>query len=358
MTPTPNDSRHRLLIVDDNPEIHGDFRKLLSFNIGHGLDLTDHETFLFDKPATPRIVLPDFDIDSAYQGQEALEMTMRAFNEARPYVLAFVDMRMPPGWDGVETVAKMWELDPNLQVVICTAYSDYAWDDILQCLGHTDRLAILKKPFDAIEVQQLALALTEKSRLARAARQSLQVIKGQLIQQAQLLDLASDAIIVRDLEDRVLYWNNSARDILGWTIEEVQGKPLGEFLRSDILAHHEAKKIVLRIGSWKGETYIRSKTGKQLLLQESWTLVRGSEATAHSILSISTDITERKKMETQFLRAQRLESIGTLTGGIAHDLNNVLAPLLMSVGLLKERINDPETAKLVNMLEANARACT
>ena len=102
-------------------------------------------------------------IDSAFQGQEGLAMARQALEEGRPYAMAFVDIRMPPGWDGVETTGKIWEHYPDLQVVICTAYSDYSLEEMLDKLGHSDRLVILKKPFDNIEVQQLANALTSST---------------------------------------------------------------------------------------------------------------------------------------------------------------------------------------------------
>ena len=103
-----------------------------------------------------------FELDSAYQGQEGLAMVKKALAENRPYALAFVDVRMPPGWDGVETIARIWEVDPELQIVVCTAYADYSWEEMRAKVGQPDSLVVLKKPFDNVEVQQLAHALTKK----------------------------------------------------------------------------------------------------------------------------------------------------------------------------------------------------
>ncbi len=111
-----------------------------------------------------------FTLDSAFQGKEGLDKVQRAVTEGRPYALAFLDVRMPPGWDGIETAGKLWEVDPDLLIVICTAYSDYSWESMVERLGQTDKLLILKKPFDSMEVSQLALSMTEKWRLARTAR--------------------------------------------------------------------------------------------------------------------------------------------------------------------------------------------
>jgi len=159
----------RILVIDDNRAIHEDFRKILASSKSAPHDLADQEASLFGEPA-PSFQLPVFEIDSAYQGQEGLDMIEKSLQEGRPYAMAFVDVRMPPGWDGVETTGKIWEKYSDLQVVICTAYSDYSWEEMLRKLGYSDRLVILKKPFDNIEVLQLAISMTEKWRLYQQAK--------------------------------------------------------------------------------------------------------------------------------------------------------------------------------------------
>ena len=165
---------YRVLIIDDNQAIHKDLRKILAEEVDDQANLSRHEELLFDEV---RVHGTAFEIDSAYQGQSGLTMLQQAIAEGRPYAMAFVDIRMPPGWDGVETIRQLWMVDPDLQVVICTAYSDYSWNDIVSVLGQSDSLVILKKPFDNIEVVQLAHALTKKwtvSHEARARRQDLE----------------------------------------------------------------------------------------------------------------------------------------------------------------------------------------
>ena len=154
-----NLENRRVLFVDDMAAIHEDFRKILSKDSAES-DLEAAEAALLG--ATRDAASVEFDMDSAFQGQEALDKVRAALNENRPYAMAFIDMRMPPGWDGVETVERLWAEDPRLQVVFCTAYSDYSWKEVLTRLDVRDRLLILKKPFDAIEVYQLANALTTK----------------------------------------------------------------------------------------------------------------------------------------------------------------------------------------------------
>jgi two-component system sensor histidine kinase/response regulator len=172
MTPMPPEKNLRILVVDDNRSIHGDFQKILA-----GENTADKalalEAALFGESLDARKTIR-FELDSAYQGKEGFEMVQRALTEGRPYAMAFMDVRMPPGWDGIETTARIWEIDPDLQVVICTAYSDYSWDQMSDKLGQSDKLVILKKPFDNIEALQLAISLTEKWNLARQARSQLE----------------------------------------------------------------------------------------------------------------------------------------------------------------------------------------
>ncbi len=163
----------RILVVDDMPSIHEDFRKILGpadDTASRSLDELE-QAFFDDEPApTPQpLKCETFELIHAMQGQEAADLVARSVADKRPFSVAFVDMRMPPGWDGLETIKRVWAFDPDLQIVICTAFSDHSWATITAELGRSDKLIILKKPFENIEVLQLACALSEKWRLARAA---------------------------------------------------------------------------------------------------------------------------------------------------------------------------------------------
>jgi two-component system sensor histidine kinase/response regulator len=162
----------RILVIDDNPAIHEDFRKIFCADMPTADALSQSEAAFFGEVKAARSDAP-FEMDSAFQGQEALKLITAAREENRPYAMAFLDVRMPPGWDGIETAARIWEQDPDLQIVLCTAYSDYSWEQMRERLGRSDRLVILKKPFDNVEVLQLADALTEKWRLTRQAKARL-----------------------------------------------------------------------------------------------------------------------------------------------------------------------------------------
>jgi CheY-like chemotaxis protein len=159
----------RILIIDDNRAIHDDFRKIFEPGLATAQPLAESGTALFGD-ATLSIARPVFQVDFAFQGSEGAALVERARAENQPYAMAFVDMRMPPGWDGIETTLRLWELDPRVQIVICTAHSDHSWEDILHRLGHSDRLLILKKPFDNIEVLQVTTALTQKWRVTEEAK--------------------------------------------------------------------------------------------------------------------------------------------------------------------------------------------
>jgi two-component system sensor histidine kinase/response regulator len=171
-TPPPTTRNNRILIIDDNAAIHADIRKILCPQRSQGTtSLENLEAELLGTTSPDRARhQPAFAVDSAYQGKEGLDLVQRAVAAGEPYAMAFVDVRMPPGWDGIETTAALWKVAPDLQVVICTAYSDYSWDEMLDRIGGSDRMVILKKPFDTVEVLQLATALTEKWNLLQQTR--------------------------------------------------------------------------------------------------------------------------------------------------------------------------------------------
>ncbi|MCG8435195.1 MAG: ATP-binding protein [Gammaproteobacteria bacterium] len=172
-----SESSFRVLIIDDNKAIHNDFRKILNPDAGDAaLQSLEDEIFGEDENAGDSMINDrtiTFQLDSAHQGKEGYELAKQALANGQPYAMAFVDMRMPPGWDGIETIKHIWADDPNLQIVICTAYSDHTWQDIHKQLGKSDRLLILKKPFDSVEILQLAHALSKKWLLDRQLHQQV-----------------------------------------------------------------------------------------------------------------------------------------------------------------------------------------
>jgi two-component system, cell cycle sensor histidine kinase and response regulator CckA len=174
-----------------------------------------------------------------------------------------------------------------------------------------------------------------------------------LREQASLLDNASDAIYVRDMEHRVSYWNKGAERLFGWRADEAIGKTITDLIGAsqDVV---NARAFLLEHGKWDGEFTRTDRSGRELVVLAHWTLVRDAEGRPKSLLAIESDITERKKLEQQFLRAQRLESIGTLAGGIAHDLNNVLTPISMAIEILKSKVTDDGGREMLGILAESA----
>ena len=379
--PPPDVERnHRILVVDDNEAIHADFGKILGA-CAQEAEFDAEEAAFFGRSAPENASRTAFELSFASQGEEALALVQAAVAQGRRYSVIFTDVRMPPGWDGLETAQKLWEVDPDLQVVICTAYSDKSWEEMMDKLGHAERVLILKKPFDSIEVLQLAHALTEKWALLQSSRRNTEELERQVQvrtqelqnanarlegeiatrkhaeeqvrQQAAFLDKAQDAIFVHDLDGVMRYWNQSAERLYGWAAAEILGQPMAGRLQADEGAAATAQRVTLEKGDWLGELVQTTKDGRQVTAESRWTLVHDDEGQPKSILIINTDITERKQLRAKFLRAQRLESIGTLASGIAHDLNNVLQPISLSLEILAPHLSDPASRGILEMMRHN-----
>ena len=198
----PISSRNRrILVIDDNRTIHEDFRKIL-IPAAVPSDLQQARAALFGDRVASSTVEP-FDVDFVDQGQQGFDRVCAARKCGHPYALAVVDMRMPPGWDGLTTIERIWAADPEIQVVICTAYSDLSWNEIASRLGVTDRLLILRKPFDSIEVQQIANALTRKWELGREARLKVDELAALVDERSRELQAANQRL-ERDVQTRTL----------------------------------------------------------------------------------------------------------------------------------------------------------
>jgi two-component system NtrC family sensor kinase len=266
MNPPPAKPRSRILVIDDNAAIHADFQKILAPGQGRNAELNLTRALVLGESsaASPH---SDFVIDSAFQGREGLELVRKAAGEGDPYALAFVDIRMPPGWDGVETIGQLWQCCPDIQIVICTAYSDYSWEEMIHKLGHSPNLVVLKKPFDNIEALQLAHALTEKWHLNRRV-------------QSQLADL---------------------------------------------------------------ETQVRRRTTEL--------------ETANAQLKLEID--KEMKLESLLRHSQRMEAVGQLAAGVAHDFNNILTVIHGNACLLQDQFpQDPSCAESLNDITAAAERAT
>ncbi len=179
-------------------------------------------------------------------------------------------------------------------------------------------------------------------------------VERRLAQQAALLDAAHEAMLVQDMNDRIVYWNKGAERTFGWSAAESHERIASELFAIDGDEYRTAWSELLQRGAWEGEVMMVSRVGQRLSVDVRWTLVRNEWAEPVAVFAILSDVTERKRLEAQFLRAQRLDSLGTLAGGIAHDLNNVLAPILMSIEFLRDGVSDPSRLEMLRTIEASA----
>ncbi len=319
----------RILVVDDNRAIHQDFEKILApRTTDDALAALDAELFDEALPQSAVRTLVEFEVSFASQGEEGAYRVEEATRCGRPYLVAFVDMRMPPGWNGVQTIRRIWEIDPTMQCVICTAYSDYSWEEILDELGLSDRLLLLRKPFDPAEVRQLACTLTEKWHLARHAHLKLEQLRAMVeAQTAQLAESeARYALAAAGANDGLWDWNLRTGEffyasrwnaIVGLADSETTGGDLAHWVdrvHPEDRAHVEAALQGFREGARSQLTLehrMRHADGQYRWVCSRGALRRDESGTPLRAAGSQTDITNRKLAEAQ-LRFDALHD--SLTG--------------------------------------------
>ncbi|MBS2023383.1 MAG: EAL domain-containing protein [Deltaproteobacteria bacterium] len=327
----------RILVVDDQSAIHQDFRKILVRDERKSaLDVEEAALFGEEEPAEPKARVRSFEVDSAFQGQEALAKVEEALRTGNRYALMFVDMRMPPGWDGVQTVERIWNVDPELQIVICTAYSDYSWEELVARFGAADRILILKKPFDTAEVCQLAGALTAKWSMARHAHLKMNQLKSMVDEQTQALASSMVALekevverrrsqdALRESEERYALAAAGAKDGL-WDWDLASDTVFFSARWRTMIGLPQPTKPE-SLEDWLGRVHAEDRPRLDAALQEHfherteqfvceyrmlhadgqyrWMLargvaVRGEDGKARRIAGSQTDITDRKLAEEQ-----------------------------------------------------------
>ena len=211
---------------------------------------------------------------------------------------------------------------------------------------------IFRDPIPDIELVRSILSIFAERAASEMAREQA---NSRITDQASLLDKARDAIFTCDLSHRLSFWNKSAERLYGYDAAEAKGRSVRDLLHKDHDNYDLAHASTLKYGEWLGELHQIGRDGTPIIVESRWNLVRDSRGDPSSILAINTDITEHRKLETQFLRAQRLESIGTLAGGLAHDLNNVLTPITMSIDLLRSSVSDSRGRELLDTIASSSR---
>lgn len=209
------DMNYRILVIDDMESIHEDFKKILTPSVNASNQaLNEMNNKLFDHPTMSELSLPPFIIDSAFQGQEGVRLVKEALNNNLPYAIAFVDVIMPPGEDGIETIHRIWEIDEDIQTVICTAYTKYTWEDIQRQFGSSDRLFIIKKPFDNIEILQLATVLTKRWNLNQSIKDQLSFLQNRTAKPSDSMEKSLDTLnsAVKNLKKLNEKLQNRAKD--------------------------------------------------------------------------------------------------------------------------------------------------
>ena len=321
---------------------------------------------IVDDTPTNLEVLFDFLAESGFKvlvaedGESAIARV-----EYAPPDLILLDVLMP-GIDGFETCRRLKANDStkDVPVIFMTALTETvdkvrglslgAVDYITKPLQHEEVLARVQIH---LSLRNLSQTLTEQNLRLEQEIQERKQAEQKIHEQAALLDITTDAILVRDLDHHILFWNEGAKRLYGWNAQEVVGKKADELLyRQKALSQlQNNRQSLAEKGEWQGELHQITKDGKDIIVASRWTVMRDENGQPKSILTVSTDITEKKQLEAQFLRAQRLESLGTLASGIAHDLNNALTPILMTIQLLERKLQDEQSQHWLSLMETNAK---
>ena len=401
----------RILVVDDTEGIHEDFRTILGGTDNNAASFDKAEAAVFGTTSDLSQKI-SFEVDSAFQGKEALEKVRQALHEGRPYAMAFVDVRMPPGWDGIETIQRMWKEYPELQVVICTAYSDYQWSDIIQKLGHNDRLLILRKPFDIVEVYQLANSLTEKWNLAKRASAKMEELKRMIGEKTDELTKANEeltkeiahrkeaqekleksgndleslvkerteqlaaekelllvtlssigeGVITVDAVKQITLFNKAAEELTGWKFEEVRGKRIDDVIhfideQSKKTIESPIDKVLKSVETESGTSQdcLVVKDGGYVPVASSASPIRRADKSVIGVVIVFRDVSryrEIDRMKTDFVSSVSHELRTPLTSIKAYTAT-IMRDSTMPEDTRREFLSiiDEESNRLANLIE-------
>lgn len=362
-----NHSDFRIIVIDDNPDIHQDFKKILTTaSKAASLDHLSEKIFGKSVPENNNTlnntILPHFQIDTASQGEEGVEKIKLELTKNNNYSLAFVDIRMPPGWDGIETIKRIWELDKDIQVVICTAYSDYSWEETVSHLGKKDNLLILKKPFDNVSVRQLACALTKKWQLLQESRKFTTYLQQEIanktssLQQSlslvkATLESSDEGIVVLSQEGEIVEYNRkfcSMWEVPKLVMDSKKESKLREHMQNQL---KDPISFTNWLNSLKDKTahldILKLKNGKILDCYSQPQKL--NEVAVGRVLNFS-DITERVKMEEELQHQALYDSLTGLPNRVLlqHKLREAMAQADKNHSYFSVMFIDLDRFKLIN----------
>ncbi|WP_339137595.1 MAG: response regulator [Candidatus Electrothrix sp. GW3-4] len=357
----------RILIIDDDHDIWKSYQLVLQAKSQDESSSISQLNALLQEEAPQEVPVPleetfGFELSYAAQGEEGYEMVKQAIRDKQPFAIAFVDIRMPPGWDGMETATHIRQFDPDIEIVIVTAYSDRSREEIARTVGALHKLLFFRKPFDPDELMQVAVSLCDKWNTGKREdeqRRELQII----------LDTSPAAIFSIDQEGRIIAWNQAAEKITGYLAAEVQGKFCIFYkISEDPICHTCAALDAFKKGGAERELKITSKDGAKKIISLSvsqaileneqgrrqicsfWDITdlkEGEKALAESNQRLKEKIASNERLQAESLRlqqelhqAQKMEAIGLMAGGVAHDLNNILASIVGYPQLIKFQLPD------------------
>ena len=407
------DINRRILVVDDNRSIHDDFRQILGAQ-SHvtSSEISAANSALFGD-ALPVNVLPSFELECVEDGMAGLTLVRRAREEHHPFAVVFIDMCLGSGWSGRETLEELWKVDPSLQCVICTAYSALPWDQLLCGLPHSDQLLILRKPFEPIEVQQIAIALTHKWDLARlnqthveglssmAMERTLQLqhANSRLLQDIERRRLAeernakaaedlerknaelaiardelseakahmeniigsmADTLLVINAEIAIGAVNRALLNLLGYTKEELVNESPSKIFGEELAQGSIMETLYLQGSVSNVEATYLAKSGQKIPISLSGSLMKDEQGSIQGLVCVAQDITERKRIEEErrqmnekMVETSRRLGMADVATSVLHNVGNVLNSINVSVGIMSSTLRQSlvdDVRKISDML--------